>query len=138
MSLSPADLKYQQDHINDTLQPNIYAACFICLPAAFIAVGLRFLSRPMTASGFGKDDWTIVLALICTTGFVVTCIWGSDMSDGQPPGNLEESKYAWIILKDGALAKALNLDLERINEFAKNIEQFVDKRFKNGRMPLED
>jgi hypothetical protein len=76
MPLSAADIRYQQKHIHDNLQPNIYAACFICLPAAFIAVGLRLFSRRMTTGKYGKDDFAILLALLCTTGFVITCIWG--------------------------------------------------------------
>lgn len=74
MSLSPKELHYQQDHINGNVQPNIYAACFVCLPAAFIAVGLRLISRRMTVGGFGKDDVAILFALVCTSAFVAFCI----------------------------------------------------------------
>lgn len=80
MSLSPADIQYQKEHIHDNLQPNIYAACFICFPAACIAVALRLYSRRMTVGRYGKDDLAIVLALICTAGFVTTCIWGKTRS----------------------------------------------------------
>jgi hypothetical protein len=76
MSLLPEEILYQNKHIDDNVQPNIYAACFVCLPAAFIAVGLRFISRRMTVSGFGKDDLAVLLALLFTSGFVATCIWG--------------------------------------------------------------
>lgn len=80
MSLPPEELRYQQEHINDNIQPNIYAACFICLPAAFIAVGLRFFARRMTPGGIGKDDIAILFALLFTSGFLVTCIWGTSHS----------------------------------------------------------
>ncbi|KAJ4287326.1 hypothetical protein N0V90_012724 [Kalmusia sp. IMI 367209] len=76
MSVSAADLKYQQEHIHDNVQPNIYAACSVCLPAAFLAVGLRLFSRRMTTVGFGKDDLAIIIALFFTSVFVATCIWG--------------------------------------------------------------
>jgi hypothetical protein len=76
MSLSPEQLFYQHEHIDDNVQPNIYAACFLCLPATFIAVALRFISRRMKVSGFGKDDLAVLLALLFTSGFVATCIWG--------------------------------------------------------------
>ncbi|PVI01533.1 hypothetical protein DM02DRAFT_475392, partial [Periconia macrospinosa] len=51
---------------------------------------------------------------------------------------LTQSRRAWAILIDGALATAANLDLTRIDQFAKEIVQLADERFQNGRMPLED
>ncbi|KAF2107502.1 hypothetical protein BDV96DRAFT_653594 [Lophiotrema nucula] len=51
---------------------------------------------------------------------------------------LVESRRAWSILKDGALAKTLSLDEEKTENFAKEIEELVDERLKNGRMEIED
>ncbi|KAF2867684.1 hypothetical protein BDV95DRAFT_646623 [Massariosphaeria phaeospora] len=83
MSLPPSEIQYQKEHINDNVQPNIYASCFICLPAAFIAVGLRLVSRRMTAGGFGRDDSMILLALLFTSGFVTCCIWVTVLGMGK-------------------------------------------------------
>jgi hypothetical protein len=76
MSLSQEAILYQQAHINDNIQPNIYAACAVCMPAAFVAVGLRLWARHMTAGGYGKEDVAILLALLFTSAFVALCIWG--------------------------------------------------------------
>jgi hypothetical protein len=76
MSLPASAIEYQLEHIDDNLQPNIYVACFVCLPAAFVAVALRLWARRMTTGGWGKDDVAILFALLFTSAFVATCIWG--------------------------------------------------------------
>lgn len=77
MSLSPAAISYQQRHIDDNVQPNIYAACFICLPFLFISVALRLISRRLTGGGSGKDDVATLIALVSTSVFVGCCICGN-------------------------------------------------------------
>ncbi|KAF2676841.1 hypothetical protein K458DRAFT_320974 [Lentithecium fluviatile CBS 122367] len=83
MSLPPEAIQYQKEHIKDNLQPNLYAASFICLPAAFIFVGLRFYARRLTPGGLGKDDLAILFALLFTSSFVATCVWVTVLGMGR-------------------------------------------------------
>ena len=36
----------------------------VCLPAAYVAVALRFLARHLRRAGIGKDDIAIIIALV--------------------------------------------------------------------------
>ncbi|CAI6336782.1 unnamed protein product [Periconia digitata] len=78
-----SSIEYQKAHIDDNVQPNLYASCFICLPAAFIAVGLRLYARRLTRGGYGKDDVAILLALLFTSAFVAMCIWETVLGMGR-------------------------------------------------------
>lgn len=49
---------------------------------------------------------------------------------------LIESRQAWTLLKDGALAKAIGLDEAKLTAFAVEIEDAIDERLRNGRLPL--
>jgi hypothetical protein len=63
-SLSPEDLAYQQEHVHDNLQANVITGTAICLCAAITSVVLRFTSRWVSRSPLGKDDFTIMAALV--------------------------------------------------------------------------
>jgi hypothetical protein len=90
MSLPDSAIAYQLEHIHDNLQPNIYVACFVCLPAAFIAVALRLWARRMTIGGWGKDD------------FVATCIWGKHRIVFIRRRPTRSSQRMLIIISNGA------------------------------------
>ena len=45
-----------------TRQPSIYAATIITCILALVAVGLRIWCRKLTKSGYGLDDWLVVVA----------------------------------------------------------------------------
>ena len=62
--LTPAQIAYQEAHINETLQPNIIAATAVCMTAAYTAVALRFISRSVGRVKLGKDDYSIIIALV--------------------------------------------------------------------------
>ena len=65
LSLSPAELAYQEAHASDSLQANVIAGTVICLAVAYISVLLRFFSRWLGNFAYGKDDIAIVFALVC-------------------------------------------------------------------------
>ncbi len=54
---------YHQEHIRDSKVADILASNIITLVAAYIAVGLRFLSRRTAKTEYKADDWLIVPAL---------------------------------------------------------------------------
>lgn len=64
MSLTPDQIAHQFADRDDNVQPNIYAACGICLLAAYLAVGLRLVSRRLTHAPLAGDDYTILVALV--------------------------------------------------------------------------
>ena len=64
MSLSGSELQYQEAHVGDNVQPNLYAAIIVCLPAAYLAVALRFTARRLKRTSIGKDDYAILVALV--------------------------------------------------------------------------
>jgi hypothetical protein len=51
---------------------------------------------------------------------------------------LAESRHAWRILKDGALAKVLKLNTKKATQFIKEFEQVIDERFSNGKLNLNN
>ena len=57
-------LAYQFAHINDNYQPQLIAATVVCLTVAYVAVGVRFISRRVGRVKFGYDDISIVIALV--------------------------------------------------------------------------
>ncbi len=59
-------MQYQLDHIQDTRVSSLYAAAAVCLPAAYITVFLRVLSRRLGDIRLGSDDWCIMFALVRT------------------------------------------------------------------------
>lgn len=62
--LTPAEIRYQQDHIGDDARANVIAANAACLPLACIAVALRFGCRRMSRIKYELDDWLILAALV--------------------------------------------------------------------------
>lgn len=66
MELTPDQIEHQYANKTDNVQPNIYAACGICLVSAYLAVVLRLLSRKIKRTSLGGDDFTILVALVIT------------------------------------------------------------------------
>jgi hypothetical protein len=64
MALPAAEIRYQQLHIEDDRSPDVIASIAICLPAAYLAVALRFVSRRVAGAKLLWDDWLIVIALV--------------------------------------------------------------------------
>ena len=55
---------YQLLHIHDSRVPEIIVAMAVCLPAAYIAISLRFLSRRVGKVPLKADDWWLVVGLV--------------------------------------------------------------------------
>lgn len=62
--IPPALYQYMLDHPNQSYGPDLIAASAVCCSAALCAVILRLVSRLVVNVGFGKDDYTIVVALV--------------------------------------------------------------------------
>ncbi|RYP72061.1 hypothetical protein DL770_008018 [Monosporascus sp. CRB-9-2] len=63
-AFTPEQIKYLQDHIDETRVPSIHISNGICIGAATIAVILRFFARRLGRSGLGKDDYCLFLAYV--------------------------------------------------------------------------
>ena len=55
---------YQLLHIHDSRVPEIIVSMAVCLPAAYIAISLRFLSRRIGKVPLKADDWWLVVGLV--------------------------------------------------------------------------
>ena len=64
-TLSPQEMQYQVANKNDNRDAAIVASLAIMLAAAYLAVGLRFLSRRMARVKLASDDWVMVIGLVC-------------------------------------------------------------------------
>ena len=69
-TIPPAASDYQLLHIHDSRVPKVIVSLAVCLPAAYIAVVLRFVSRRIGRVPLKADDWWIVVGLV---GRHVTC-----------------------------------------------------------------
>ena len=63
-SLPPAEIQYQLAHRNENRVADIITANTIMLVAAYIAVGLRFMSRRLMHATLDADDWMMVVGLV--------------------------------------------------------------------------
>lgn len=61
-------LQYQEKHKNENRGPEIVVSLAIMLTVAYIAVGLRFISRRIVRVKLSYDDWVIVIGLVCRAG----------------------------------------------------------------------
>ena len=59
-----AQIQYMQEHINDSLVPNLIAANVICSVVSLVAVVARFVARRLIRAPYKWDDWLIVLAWV--------------------------------------------------------------------------
>ena len=67
MALSPSEIQYQLDHINDDRGDDIIISHAVVLPLAVLAVFLRFISRYLCKARIGADDYMIIAALVGLT-----------------------------------------------------------------------
>ena len=78
LMLPPKDAQYQLQHINDSGVTQIAASQLACICLAFMTIVLRFISRGMTKTGVGADDWFMLAAFLALLGFVtivLLCTW---------------------------------------------------------------
>lgn len=62
--ISPDELKYMEEHADDSKVGSILASVVSCAIIAYFAVALRFYARNMVKFGIGLDDLAIVAALV--------------------------------------------------------------------------
>lgn len=68
MSLTPEQILYLQERIDETRVPSIHVANGICVGAATISVVLRFLARRSGGANLGKDDYCLFVAYVRSRG----------------------------------------------------------------------
>ena len=61
---TPAASDYQLLNIHDSRVPEIVVPLAVCLPAAYISVVLRFVSRRIGKIPWRADDWWLVVGLV--------------------------------------------------------------------------
>ncbi|KAI4224930.1 MAG: hypothetical protein L6R36_004289 [Xanthoria steineri] len=71
MSIMPPPTSFD---VNETRQPELYAASLATYTLAVIAVNCRFLSRRLLKIRYGLDDWFSLAALLTATGFLVSTL----------------------------------------------------------------
>ncbi|OTA93718.1 hypothetical protein M434DRAFT_395395 [Hypoxylon sp. CO27-5] len=65
-------IRYMQEHINETRVPGIHISNGICIGAATLSVVLRFFSRRVGRLGLGKDDYCLFLGYVMYICFAVS------------------------------------------------------------------
>ena len=63
-ALDKQEIEYEMLHERDDRGSNLIEAYAICLALAYVAVGLRFLSRRKSRNALWADDWMVVVALV--------------------------------------------------------------------------
>lgn len=61
---TPAELSYEQTHINESRVTGLLVSNILCLGLAYVAVALRFLCRRVGRIKYDWDDWLILLGLV--------------------------------------------------------------------------
>lgn len=67
--ISPDQIRYMQEHINDNKQPLFLAVSITTLIVAYIAVSLRIFTRKRAGVLLGADDRWILAALVSVPVF---------------------------------------------------------------------
>jgi hypothetical protein len=63
-ALTPEQIQWLQDHIEETQVPAIHISNGVCLAAATISVILRFAARRSSKANLGRDDYCLFLAYV--------------------------------------------------------------------------
>ena len=61
---SPAEVKWQEEHINDSKVLDVIAVNVVCFSIASIAILLRFQARRMAKVKYELDDWLIIVGWV--------------------------------------------------------------------------
>ena len=62
--LSPAEIKYETEHIHDNRGPDIVISSAVCIALATAAVCLRLLARRLSRAAVLADDYMMIFALV--------------------------------------------------------------------------
>lgn len=71
-TLTPEQIAYFELHASDDRRASIIVTDVVCLMAASIAVGLRFIARHLKKADIGPDDWCILLGLVSITVLIIS------------------------------------------------------------------
>ena len=74
--LTPEDIAYQKEHIQDDRSNDIIVSHTICIAIASVAVILRFISRRVGNLKVSWDDYMIVAAFVFALGEVIGGLLG--------------------------------------------------------------
>ena len=74
--LSPQEILFQKEHIDDDKRPDIISSHVICLTLACIAVSLRYVARRIGRIRLAADDWLSLAGLIFTGALIGTNLYG--------------------------------------------------------------
>ena len=64
MSLTPEQIEYQESHAAETAVPRLIAVFIICYVISYISVVLRFISRRLSRTELGTDDWLMLASAV--------------------------------------------------------------------------
>ena len=76
---TPAETRYQEDHLHDSQAYLVLVVCTTFFALAAVAIFLRVLSRRLVVAGLGKVDYMIFAALV-RSYFLHTASVGSSWS----------------------------------------------------------
>ncbi|KAL6714744.1 hypothetical protein ACLMJK_008169 [Lecanora helva] len=62
--LTPSDIEYMKEHVNDSRTTGMIVSSVVCGVAALLAVILRLVSRRLGHLHLAADDWWMILSLI--------------------------------------------------------------------------
>ena len=63
---TPQQIQYMERHIDESKVPMMIIVSAVCLPAAYIFVVLRFVSRHVGLVKLNLSDWLTLVALVST------------------------------------------------------------------------
>lgn len=78
-SISPADLDYMLEHVNDNKSAEVVVACAVCGAIAYVAVALRLYARKLGRVEYGLDELFIGFALV-TKSALHHCVFSKLMA----------------------------------------------------------
>ena len=73
-SLPPEEAQYQLAHINESKRASIVITYVVCIPILVLAIAMRFISRRISRTKYGADDWVMLLGSVITILF----FWASE------------------------------------------------------------
>ena len=71
-SLAPSEIAYEKAHINDNLTPTLIGICNLFTALAIISLFARLVSRRITRTSLGLDDYFAIGASVDPSGAGIT------------------------------------------------------------------
>ena len=67
-TLTPSDIAYMKEHINDSRQTEMVTTTVVCGIASIAAIALRIFARRLAHLQLKADDWWIFVSLVNIPG----------------------------------------------------------------------